>query len=88
MTSKITQLNRQPIIVRRYCVVPYYGPTGIDSATRLCAPPPPSGYPSTDPLLQAPPAHASEARVAMFDAIGESLLGDEFTDLYDYTWVQ
>lgn len=88
MTSRIIQLNRQPIIVRRRWFIATDGTIGVTSPAALCAPPPPSGTTPTGPLLQAPCASTTAARATMFDAIGESLLGEEFTDLYDLTWVQ
>jgi hypothetical protein len=79
MASKIVTLN--PIIVPRLLLVPHYvGSSGEGSTAALYAPPPPESYTPSAPTARAPSTPTGRSRVAMFSAIGESLLGEDFAE--------
>lgn len=84
-TRKLVVLHASSIIVPRLVVVPVHpGAPGVGSALALCAPTPPPRYTPSAPTPRAPSTHMDGSRAAIFSAIGESLLGEDFAEQTDW----
>lgn len=75
MASKNFAAARAPIVVARRWIIPH-----DDTIGALCAANPLPRYLPSDPVERAPSTPADGSRASIFNAIGESLIGDDFAE--------